>query len=117
MPYVQVAMFSGVGPAKKMYREIAPILVKSGAKAHRAAKTRGLVESEHLVPSKLRARSVARALNRTLKGAPFKASAGVMAPEYVKIGSRGIVRPDGNSSRRRYPAVPGFASMFHKKAS
>ena len=112
--YVSVAMFSTVPQAKKLYREIAPILVEAGATAPKSAKDDGMVESEHLLPSKLKAKSVARALNKTLKKATFKASAMVMPPSYVKTGSRGIVRPDHSYTRKKFPAVPGFASMFRK---
>ena len=111
--YVSVAMFSTVPQAKKLYKEIAPILVEAGAKSHKSAKDDGIVESEHLLPSKLKAKSVTRALNKTLKKATFKAVASVMPPSYVKTGSRGIVRPD-YASGKKMPSVPGFASMFRK---
>jgi len=112
--YVSVAMFSTVPQAKKLYKEIAPILVEAGAKSPKSAKDDGMVESEHLLPSKVKAKSVTRALNKTFKNATFKASAMVMPPSYVKTGSRGIVRPDYSVSRKKFPAVPGFASMFRK---
>jgi hypothetical protein len=107
-------MFSTVPQAKKLYREIAPILVEAGAKSHKSAKSEGLVESEHLLPSKVKAKSVTRALNKTFKKATFKASAMVMPPSYVETGSRGIVRPDHSSSVKKFPAVPGFSGMFRK---
>ena len=111
--YVTVTMFSTLAPAKKLYREIAPILVEAGATAPKSAKDDGMVESEHLLPSKLKAKSVVRALNKTFKKATFKASAMVMPPSYVKTGSRGIVRPD-YASGKKGPSIPGFASMFRK---
>ena len=111
--YVTVTMFSSLAPAKKLYREIAPILVEAGAKSHKSAKDDGMVESEHLLPSKLKAKSVTRALNKTLRKATFKAVASVMPPSYVKTGSRGIVRPD-YASGKKGPSIPGFSSMFRK---
>jgi hypothetical protein len=112
--YVTVTMFSTLAPAKKLYREIAPILVEAGATAPKSAKDDGMVESEHLLPSKLKAKSVTRALNKTLKKATFKAVASVMPASYVKTGTRGIVRPDYSYTRKKFPAVSGFASMFRK---
>ena len=112
--YVTVTMFSTVLQAKKLYREIAPILVEAGATAPKSAKDDGMVESEHLLPSKLKAKTVTRALNKTLKKAAFKAVASVMPPSYVKTGTRGIVRPDHSYTRKKFPAVPAFASMFRK---
>ena len=111
--YVTVTMFSSLAPAKKLYREIAPILVEAGAKSHKSAKAEGLVESEHLLSSKVKAKNVTRALNKTLKKATFKAVASVMPPSYVETGSRGIVRPD-YASGKKGPSIPGFASMFRK---
>jgi hypothetical protein len=107
-------MFSTLPQAKKLYREIAPVLVEAGATAPKSAKGDGMVESEHLLPSKLKAKSVTRALNKTLKKATFKAVASVMPPSYVKTGTRGIVRPDYSYTRKKFPAVSGFASMFRK---
>jgi hypothetical protein len=107
-------MFSTLPQAKKLYREIAPVLVEAGATAPKSAKDDGMVESEHLLPSKLKAKSVTRALNKTLKKATFKAVASVMPPSYVKTGTRGIVRPDYSYTRKKFPAVPGFSSMFRK---
>jgi len=112
--YVTVTMFSTLPQAKKLYREIAPVLVEAGATAPKSAKDDGMVESEHLLPSKLKAKSVTRALNKTLKKATFKAVASVMPPSYVKTGTRGIVRPDYSYTRKKFPAVPAFASMFRK---
>ena len=112
--YVTVTMFSTLPQAKKLYREIAPVLVEAGATAPKSAKGDGMVESEHLLPSKLKAKSVTRALNKTLKKATFKAVASVMPPSYVKTGTRGIVRPDYSYTRKKFPAVSGFASMFRK---
>jgi hypothetical protein len=106
-------MFSSLAPAKKLYREIAPILVEAGAKSHKSAKAQDLVESEHLLSSKVKAKNVTRALNKTLKKATFKASASVMPPSYVETGSRGIVRPD-YASGKKGPSIPGFSSMFRK---
>jgi inosine/xanthosine triphosphate pyrophosphatase family protein len=111
--YVTVTMFSSVPQAKKLYREIAPILVEAGAKSNKSAKSQGLVESEHLLSSKLKAKTVTRALNKTLKKATFKAVASVMPPSYVETGSRGIVRPD-YASGKKGPSIPGFSSMFRK---
>ena len=111
--YVTITMFSTLAPAKKLYREIAPILVEAGAKSHKSAKDQGLVESEHLLSSKVKAKNVTRALNKTLKKATFKAVASVMPPSYVETGSRGIVRPD-YASGKKGPSIPGFSSMFRK---
>ena len=111
---MDIVMFTDVSKAKKLYRTIAPDIVEANATKHKSAKADGIVESEHLLSSKAKAKSLARKLNKTLKKAPFKASADVMPSDYAKTGSRGIVRPDYSSERKKFPAVPGFASIFSK---